>query len=271
MVEETVSECLTFVLIDETAGGTIDGSPLTLPILEQMCEALAKFASDVASEWGGDYQVRPGRSVTDYGPGECPCFIARTIQDQAPGAAAFHDILTGWGQPVIYAGLDEFDSFLSGGSFPLSEALGHEVAETIVDRPASFWSDRGDGTEEALEDCDRLQGSTYMEGSVVVPNWLLRSAFNPNGVAPFEYVGATTGKRVIANRYDKTPEGYAILRTVGGNLPNEMREHLHGFNVVRMHQVFIDAANPALVKRALHKQHPASRSHRRGVRLGLAA
>jgi hypothetical protein len=230
-----------FVLIDQTTADAGYGR-VTTDILTTIASALEAYLNeDIRPEFGGEFTVRVGSSPTDVLPNEVACKIVDDLSQVAPGAAAYHDDENG--QPVIWAALDEFASFFAGNS-ALSEGLAHELAELVVDSGANQWADRPDGSEEAKEECDRLQGSGYLKNGCMVANFLLRSAWVPGAAGPWDFKG------VLANQYDSTPDGYVILRTQGAN--------------VKASGKGLD--NMSALKLA-RKRHQVSRTYRRGVRL----
>jgi hypothetical protein len=247
----------TFVIVDQS---TVD--PVPTPVLEQLAAAAEEQLNvDLAPEWGGNYLVRIAPHVSDVKRDEVQSLIVDSLRATAPGAAAYHD-RTSDGVPIIYAARDEFSDFLTGER-ALSEGLGHEFCETAGDAPACLWADRmdGSGEEEALELCDRLQGSRYEKNGVVLPNFLTRRAFFPDASGPFDFLTA------LSSRLDKTADGYVILRTAGKDEHNEMKRGLgatrHGSRII--------LAEGVLASHAHHKMHATSRSYRRGVRFALTA
>jgi hypothetical protein len=249
----------TFVIVDKsTTEEPGYGGLLTRAVLEEIAAAAEEQLNvHVSPEWGGAFVVRVAADESEVERDEIRSLVVDSLTDVAPGAAAFHD-RTADGVPIIYAARDEFTSFTTGAQ-ALSEGLGHEFCETAGDAPACFWADRvdGSGEEEALEVCDRLQGSRYDIGGVVLPNFLTRRAFFPGASGDFDFL------KVLAHRLDKTPEGYVILRTAGTDEHDALKRGLgaarHGSRIVR--------AEGVVAAHAHHKRHPTSRSYRRGLRL----
>jgi hypothetical protein len=221
------------------------------PVLEHMADALTAWLnSDLAGIWGGLYAVRYCPSGDSLQPNEAAAYLVDSLPD-VPGAAAYHDRLP-TGMPVIYVALDEFDCWLSGGpsNDAVSAGLGHELAETAGDPGANRWADRADGTEEAFELCDRVQGGDYAYDSVNVPNFLLPSAFDPGAPGPFDFKNALTTVTGV------TSGGYVILRQQGGSVGTS------GMHVVT--GIGFDTMAP---KKYAAKRHHSSRAYRRGLRL----
>ncbi len=143
-------------------------------------------------------------------------FRDSTATDPA-GALAYHTVEDG--RPAAHILVDRI--LASSGPDDISEAASHEMIEIEGNEYGDEWSDRGDGTEEPHELCDRLQGSGYFKelkncgqvtARVKVANFLYPEAFNdeaPAG-AQFDHMRAITYPR------DKTPDGYFIARPVNG-------------------------------------------------------
>jgi hypothetical protein len=269
---------IAFIVIDEsTLTGPEFGGELTQKILADIAKALDAYANeDVAPVYGGGYVVRPGKLEDADGHDTCAVRIVDGLPN-VPGAAALHD-RTDTGAAIIWVARDEFSSLTDGPS-AMSEGIGHEIVETIVDPGANRWVDRTDGTEEAMEAADRLQGSRYQKGGIVVPDFLLPSAFAPGSSRPFSKLDALGGI------YDTTIDGYVILRSQGAMLqpaaqhdenapplppgtPKLEAVHVktvaaHGTGVHKL----LNPMNPYEAAKLARKQHPISRSYARGVRL----
>lgn len=260
---------LCFVLINQsTLTDPQYGGPLDAATLQTMADSLAAYLTeDVAPSWGGVYQVRVGApDASDLASGEVGSYIVDSLA-QFPGAAALHDI-TAQGSPVIYAARNEFQSLIGTGDplvSALSEGIGHELSETVVDPGANQWADRQDGTEEAKEACDRLQGTGYQKDGIMVPNFLLPPAFNPGAPGPWDFKG------VLASQYDVAPYGYVILRNIGVMMNQEKGEATLK-RVVRVQGTLVGSATgPHADARRDRKKHPVSRTYQRGIRIGLPA
>jgi hypothetical protein len=260
-----MAQSFCFVLVNQST--TTDpqfGGALTTPILQQIADVLGSYANDdVASAWGGSYAVRVGMSDgSDLAPGEAPCYIVDSLTN-VPGAAAYHDRQAD-GTPIIYAARDEFTDLLSG-SMALSAGFAHEIAEVIGDVGANRWADRLDGSEEALELCDRLQGTDYSKvapsgATAMVANFLFPNAFDPGSQGPYDFGHALTAQT------DQTPGGYVILRQQGQAVSsNEKGEII--IAPTRKVVAIGGGVTAASAKTLARKKHPVSRTYRRGVRL----
>lgn len=245
-----MSLSLCFCIINQSTKDPGYG-PATEPVLELMANSLANWLNqDVAPVWGGTYEARYAADGVAQA-GEAPCYLVDSNAD-VPDAAAYHDRQSD-GTPIIFVMLDEFDSWLgdAGSRSPVSVGLGHEMAETAGDPGANRWAQRATGLEEALELCDRVQGTDYVDADdVAVPNFLLPSAFDPGAPGPYDKQGA------LAAVTDATPGGYVILRQPGNYVDADGNVKSTPVNLVG-----------ALSGRALeNKKHHSSRAHRRGWR-----
>lgn len=258
---------LAFVIVNESI--TVDtryGGELTAPILDQIAHALDAYVNeDIAPVLGGGYVVRTGSLDDVKGFNMCAVRIVNTMPD-VPNAAALHD-RNADGSAIIYVMRDEFSDFTSGEN-AMSEGIGHELAETIGDLGANRWADRPDGSEEALEECDRLQGSRYAKSGITVPDFLLPSAWSPGAPRPYSHLD------VLENQYDMTPDGYVILRQQGAIVQPTATKNEHRLVFGKT----ILAHGPGLAKlkaptdrytasKLARKRHPISRTFARGCRI----
>jgi hypothetical protein len=246
-----------FVILNQATKDPSYG-PVTSDLLARMAAGLeAQANEDFAPEFGGSAVVRVGSSPTDLGAGEIAVHLVDDLSQVAPGAAAYHDDETGL--PVIWCALDEFDSYVGPSDMPLSAGISHEMLETLGDRGANQWADRPDGTQEAEEECDRLQRTDYLKatplGSVQVANFLLQSAWIPGAAGPWDY------QKRLQNQYDTMPDGYVILREQGAEAQGAETKATVRVGLGR------NAADLLMMspKTLLRKRHPASRTYRRGA------
>lgn len=220
----------TYVLEDQsTYTDEAHGGPLTPEILasiawaaqwclfgaaDQSTGVTVRPAHTICGQYGGQARVRVGTPNAALAPNE----VAVIIRDQypsQPGAGGWHE--DDLGRPAIFVSR-QYSSSLTKGPFSLSELVTHECDETQADLGANRFADRLDGTEEALEPGDRVEADVVTApNGVDVSNFLLEPAFRPGASGPYDLKGTLTGQ------YDKTPDGYAILRSVGSGLPNQVR------------------------------------------------
>jgi hypothetical protein len=256
--KETV---MRFVLVNEsTTSASNLGGALTPDVLQNIAVAVSwQLNGDVAAEWGGTgtYSARVGKNDgSDVQANEVAIWIKDALPD-APGAAGYHDRLAN-GAAVVYIGRDGSNS-LTQGSNALSVTISHECCEAAGDPPANFWADRGDGNEEALELCDRVEDTTYQApNGVAVSNFLLRASFDPGAPAPYDKL------HVLTDRAGMTPGGYVILRTAS---TDEHQQTPSGKLAAKDsgHRVRIEGhIRPEKLSK---KKNPTSRTYHRGVRL----
>lgn len=166
--------------------------------------AADKQAREVADAWGCMYQP-----VIDYGstadalPAGCRILTIRDALDQA-GALGYHDDDLGVVHIEVKAAEDVWVT------------ISHEVAEEMVDPTVNLWAPFDVDHEQAIEVCDRVVGDHYLvevtvlgeTRQVPVSNYLLPSAFDPNGKAPFDRMGKLT----VWN--GMSPGGYAVVRDI---------------------------------------------------------
>ena len=251
-----------YVLINQTTDATANiGGALTLPLLEQMSAALEEqLNAHLSAEWGGNYVVRPGKDENDLTASEVPVYI-KDFPPQA-GVGGYHDRQPN-GLPIIYVFKGECQTMFSG-AWSLSAITSHELCEGSVDAPANLWADRGDGTEEALEVSDRVQGTYYAIGAVSVANFLYKGAFDPGFSGKYDYLG------VLTSQSSETPQGYTLLRTASDDYRDGTKPRPgFGAAVVGGRHMVYTTKDPAPEVRA-RKMLPHSRTFRRGVRYEVA-
>jgi hypothetical protein len=167
-------------------------------------EAWNQQAREVADVHGVQYTP-----VVFYGTAEglpIDCRILQVLpQIDVPGASGFHDDDLG----VVFAEIKVTAETSVTGS--------HEVAEEMADPTVNLWDPFDDDHEQAHELCDRVEGDFYVQQatvlgktrSVQVSNYLLPSAFDPGGKAPFDRMGRLTSWNGM------TAGGYVIVRDIG--------------------------------------------------------
>lgn len=136
-----------------------------------------------------------------------------TIQPDVgvPGALGFHDDVAG----VIFARV-EYQGEAT------SVTLSHEVLEELLDPTCDKYAPLGNGTSQAVEACDRVEGDEYDAGDVKLSNYLLPSAFAPGSAGPWDNLGLLT-------TWDgMTGGGYTIIEDASGNTRNVFAQATHG-------------------------------------------
>lgn len=162
--------------------------------------------------------------------------IAKDVSDD-PGALAYH--LEVNGVPASYI----FVQTTRQAGDAVSGACSHENAEmdgNPLTDSAPKWFLGPDGYEYAGELCDATEGDSYPIGpnKVLVSNFVFRSFFDPNGKAPYDFMG------LITRPFETRPGGYQIRR----NPRTGVIDQVYG---AKREQWRIDAKN-----------HPASRTQR---------
>jgi len=208
-----------YVLEDQsTYSDDAHGGPLTPEILALIAEAAEYMlvhcpTHAVCRAYGGLATVTVGTAD----PAKDVAVIIRDKYPSQPGAGGWHTDENG--RPAVFVSR-EYSTSLTKGKFSLSELATHELGETEADPGTNRWADRDDGSEEALELCDRAEGDVWTTpNGVDVSNWLLPAAFIPGAPGPYDFKGTLKGQ------YDKTPDGYALLRQDGAELANQARKH----------------------------------------------
>jgi hypothetical protein len=251
-----------FVLVNEsTSTSASQGGALAPDVLQDIAVAASwQLNGDVAAEWGGagTYSLRVGKpDGSDVQPTEIAIWIKDALPD-APGAAGYHDRLDN-GAAVVYIGRDGSNT-LTQGANALSVTISHECCEAAGDPPANFWADRGDGNEEALELCDRVEDTSYAApNGVTVSNFLLRAAFDPGAGGPYDKLG------VLKDRTAMTPGGYVILRTAS----SDEHQETPGATAAAGRRVAYRVSIQGTIRKVklAKKKNPSSRTYKRGVRL----
>jgi hypothetical protein len=259
---------LSFVFCDHSdAGKSHDGASLTSEALAPIVASVLKqLNGEFAAEWGGTYVGRIGKSDgSDVVSDEIEVAIFQN--EDVSGAAGYHD-RDPEGRPYIHVALDDAATLTLGPS-ALSVIISHECCETAGDPGANRWADRAGSAEEALETCDRVEDTSYEVDSVSVSNFLLQSAFDPGSAAPWDHLN------VLASEDGATPGGYVIERQQGtettasadGALNIKVTRHVH---VSRPNHESgnIGMTTEAAARYKKRKNHPASRTSRRGAKMG---
>lgn len=166
-------------------------------------EAAHQQAIECAAAWG--CQPTPVIFVANTRdlPGDCRILAIRAAIDE-PGALGYHD---------TFGGRPFYEIKASGQT---SVTISHEVLEGMVDPQCNRWVLRDADHEEAVEICDRVEGAFYLQAATVlgetrqvqVSDYLLPSALDIAGTAPFDRLGALAARAEIA------PGGYVIVRDI---------------------------------------------------------
>ena len=241
---------ISYVLVNEsTQTDPALGGELTPAILDLIANACAEqLNGEFSRAWGGGYAVR-GDKLESVHAGE----VAVLIQDNlpaAPGAEGYHGRSDVGAETVFISRVGS--TSLTQGVDALSVVISHELLEGSADPAANRWADRGNGQEEALETCDRVQDRWYSSSNgVAVSDFLLQAAFDPGAPRPYSHLDS------LAYNTGATPTmtdgGYALVRSVASDEHQATPGHPKRLGVV------------SEAKAARHR-HPSSRAYRRGLR-----
>lgn len=173
-------------------------------------------AREIAAAHGALYTPVVFFSASDNLPADARVLTIRPEID-APGALGYHDYNSG----AIFAEVK-----WTGPDTSIT--VSHEICEELVDPTCDLWAPLDADHEQALEACDRVEGDSYQQDatvagetrSVALSNYLLPSAFDPAGRAPFDRLGK------LASRGGMTAGGYVIVRDITtGKVGNVFAAH----------------------------------------------
>jgi len=183
-------------------------------------DALDKQSKEVCQTYGIPYVPVVYYQTFETLPIDGTVRVMRVMTSlDAPGALGFHDL--------NLAGVP-FSNCLWQGPDDTSVTTSHEQCEEDGDPGCNDYKPYNDKDEQAFELSDRVEGDEYTISATVgsvtrdvkMSNWLLPSAFDPNGKAPFDKM----------NRLDvwngMTEGGYIILRAKDtGEVSNVFARH----------------------------------------------
>lgn len=198
-----------FVLINEgqKAPLAVQVVPAWLDLVAAACTI--QLNRDVATAWGGQYEVRLGLGPTDLAPGEIAFGLIDSLPN-APGAIAYHDV-AGNAAPFALLGLDTCSTLDD-----VSSAISHELCETAGDPDCNAWRDDGQGKEWAQELCDAVEATSYRINGILVSDFLLPAFFEAQAPAPYCYTQALglPGAYPVAP-FATAAGGYQVVRSAG--------------------------------------------------------
>lgn len=186
------------------------------PDVELTASAVQVQLIDVAGVWGSrpiGFHVARTQAQRTPEPGALTLYLLDD-PDQAR-VLGYHtsQFAKVFVRPILAAG----GGILQGGPCTVSETVGHEVIETVVDWECNTWRDDLAGVLEAQEACDRVQGTSYttrVRGMVVtLPNYLYPASFAPGAPGPYDRLGVTKAP------FEISAGGYALRRTAAGVAP----------------------------------------------------
>jgi hypothetical protein len=254
---------LKLVLLNNVPAGTSAlGDQITHDWLTRVAAALqVQLRQHVAPAWpyAADAVVRVGANPGDLaGEGETPASILPTLQDVAPGAEAFHDVIVPGGQPDQFLALDEcqtLDDITKGISHENNEITGDPECDQWVTIPSGIDLPSGlvAGGQIAIEDSDPLQDRSYPidlgDGlpPIMVSDFCYPAYFDTSLPGPTSYGEDKCGMPRLAP-FGRTAGGYHLFRNADGSGETQL----------------FGMAPPHRAKRAKHHH---SRWYRRGVRI----
>jgi hypothetical protein len=140
-----------------------------------------------------------------------------------PGALGYHAL--GYGRVFAEPVLQNGGGILTG-ALSVSSVLSHEVLESFGDLYANAWGDLGNGTCYAWELGDPVESDSYAvpvravngdQISGMVSNFVLPSWFDPDGQAPYDYMG------LLIAPFEVRPTGY-VIAMADGNVTEQWGE-----------------------------------------------
>lgn len=183
--------------------------------VQKIAEAIdVQLKKDVCPAW----DLVPWSCVAYDAPGDVPddtIPLAILANSDQQGALGYHDV-TSSGRAVGFAFSD--DTLKNGGKVldgdnSVAVTVSHECCEIVVDRKCNQWVTCSDGTMEALEIADRVEGMSCKNANTEasVSDFLFPAGFDPNAEpgAQRDYLRATTRDGEV------TPGGYRIYLRPG--------------------------------------------------------
>lgn len=185
-------------------------SELTLDVNAKIAAAIQRQLSEhVASLWqAGAMSCEVAETLDNVPTNNCPIVLLND-SDQA-GALGYH-ATTPDGRPyarVFVAPIMVNGGTLFEGNNCISATISHEAAESSADPYALWWCDMPDGTQDALELCDRVESDVYAIDGISVSNFLAPRAFS-QGPGPYDFMN------LLTSPFEIRPGGYAIRRNNG--------------------------------------------------------
>jgi hypothetical protein len=183
------------------------------------CVVVDTQAYEFAKTWGVDYtpvvffsndvlMKLEGDELTKFVTDARLLTIQKALD--VPGALGYHDDIAGVILSRVMA--QGPDTWIT---------LSHEVLEEIGDPTCDVFAPLGDGREQALEACDRVEGDNYVVDGVPLSNYLLPSAFQPDSEGPWDRL------KVLTKWDGMSGGGYMIVRDRDGNVTDVFAETNH--------------------------------------------
>lgn len=191
---------------------------ITTDVLERIAHAITRqLCEDYAGVWQSQgVPMRVYKTESDAPPDA----VLMVIFDKAldPSYLGYHSMSPeGHGYArVFWHPIRDTGGTVFSGDHCLSVTISHEALELIEDAYANAWNDMNDeqGTEDAHELCDRVEGDSYQIEGISVSNFLGPRAFR-DGVGPYDFLGMQGDPRGLKSAFEIRPNGYAIRRRGG--------------------------------------------------------
>lgn len=193
-----------------------EDSSINRPLLDEIAHALEfQLMAHYAPMWQSDgVQVRAFTDPMNLGIGSdaCPLLVFDdTEQADSLGYHSVDPLGRAYGR-AFWPLIREKGGTLKEGAMSLSATLSHEALEMVANPYVNFWADLPDGTQEAVELCDRVQADSYRVGGVSVSDFLGPRAFRP-GPGPYNWLQS------LKSPFEIRSGGYAIRRSGGDIFP----------------------------------------------------
>lgn len=187
-----------------------EDSTINRPLLDEIAHALEfQLMAHYAPMWQSDgVQVRAFTDPMNLGVGSDACPLLVFDDAEQADSFGYHSV-----DPLGRAYGRAFWPLIRGkggtlkdGAMSLSATLSHEALEMVANPYVNFWADLPDGTQEAVELCDRVQADSYRVGGVSVSDFLGPRAFRP-GPGPYNWLQS------LKSPFEIRSGGYAIRRS----------------------------------------------------------
>lgn len=195
-----------FVLVNNSTDPSV--TPEVVQSIATACEL--QLTNEYASHWqAAGIPVAVGSKDDAFKEDQCVVQILDSLV--APKALGYHatngkgrpDIFVGWGIIAANGGT------LTIGSNSLSDCISHELLEAARDPYCTFWADRPDGTQQALEIGDPVEGDSYAINGISVSNFV-RPRYFSRGAGPYDHM------ETLKAPFTMSPGGYSIVRMSSG-------------------------------------------------------
>lgn len=176
-------------------------------LAQDVCPALGLAGSTVRS---GDLSEEPNLTEDEVG-------VSVFKNPDVPDAGGYHDEDP---QGRAYCRIFTDPYLQNGGSWTdgpnsVSCAGSHEMIEALGDMGANGWWLMPDGRLTAEEECDVVEGDSYVREGVAVSNFLLPNWARAGSKGPFDFMG------VLLAPFTLAPGGYWIVSDGSGNVTTE--------------------------------------------------